>query len=131
MSASWTTLVIGASPHPHRYSYLAVQQLQKHGYPVIALGIHEGMIGQIPIVTSWPSTPVHTVSLYLHPRHQHQYADKLIAMHPVRVIFNPGTENAPLEQHLREAGIAVIEACTLVLLSTHQFETAGLNQEFN
>ncbi|MBX5438210.1 MAG: CoA-binding protein [Thermoflavifilum sp.] len=127
MSVAWTTLVIGASPHPQRYSYLAVQQLHKHGYPVIALGIHEGMIGEIPVITSWPMVPIHTVSLYLHPRHQHLYEQKLLDLHPKRVIFNPGTENPSFEDTLRRAGMVVIEACTLVLLSTHQFETAGLN----
>ncbi|PJJ74983.1 hypothetical protein BXY57_0550 [Thermoflavifilum aggregans] len=126
--AEWTTLVIGASPNPARYSYLAVLRLQEQGYQVIALGQHEGRIGNINIQTSWPEhVAVHTVSLYLHPRHQHLYQDKLLQLHPVRVIFNPGTENQELETILRQAGISVIEACTLVLLSTHQFETAGLN----
>ena len=31
------TLVIGASENPIRYSYLAVQKLIAHQYPVIAL----------------------------------------------------------------------------------------------
>jgi predicted CoA-binding protein len=33
------TLVIGASENPSRYSYLAVQRLNAHQYPVIALGL--------------------------------------------------------------------------------------------
>ncbi|MCL6523750.1 MAG: CoA-binding protein [Thermoflavifilum sp.] len=124
---AFTTLVIGASPNPSRYSYLAVMRLQEHGYPVVALGIHEGQIGKIAIQTQWPNIPIHTVSMYLHPRHQFQYQEKLLQSHPARVIFNPGAENPALAATLQQAGIATIEACTLVLLSTHQFEHAGLN----
>jgi hypothetical protein len=37
------------------------------------------------------------------------------------VIFNPGAENPEAAAVLAQAGITVIEACTLVLLSTGQF----------
>jgi hypothetical protein len=44
-----------------------------------------------------------------------------VALNPRRVIFNPGTESAPLQQALDEAGIEWLEACTLVMLRTGQF----------
>jgi hypothetical protein len=47
--------------------------------------------------------------------------DKLIALNPNRVIFNPGAENAALVADLEKAGISCEEACTLVLLNTGQF----------
>jgi hypothetical protein len=40
---------------------------------------------------------------------------------PRRVIFNPGSENEALAKKLREAGIEVVEACTLVLLRSEAF----------
>ena len=36
-------------------------------------------------------------------------------------IFNPGAENTALQQQLAENGIAVLEACTLVMLRTGAF----------
>jgi uncharacterized protein len=48
-------------------------------------------------------------------------AGAIIAAKPARVIFNPGTENPELEEHLAAAGIAVVHACTLVLLRTGRF----------
>ena len=39
----------------------------------------------------------------------------------MRIVFNPGTENAELEHLAHKNGIETIEACTLVMLSTHQF----------
>jgi hypothetical protein len=42
-------------------------------------------------------------------------------MRPRRVIFNPGAENPSFEQILKNEGIEVERACTLVLLATKQF----------
>ena len=50
--------------------------------------------------------------------------EDLIAARPRRVILNPGTESEPLERALDEHGIPYLEACTLVLLATGQFENA-------
>ena len=41
------------------------------------------------------------------------------------MIFNPGTENPGAYDRLKEAGIKVQEACTLVLLKTGQYESPG------
>jgi hypothetical protein len=40
---------------------------------------------------------------------------------PERIIFNPGAENPELEALADQAGIKVLEACTLVMLNTRQF----------
>jgi hypothetical protein len=42
-------------------------------------------------------------------------------LHPKRIIFNPGAENAELEKLATDNGIKPMEACTLVLLSTGQY----------
>ncbi|MBU3677590.1 MAG: CoA-binding protein, partial [Chitinophagaceae bacterium] len=41
-----TTLVLGASEKPDRYSYKAVTLLQQKQYPVYALGFKAGFINQ-------------------------------------------------------------------------------------
>lgn len=116
------TLVIGASDNPARYSYLAVQQLTRHGHPVIALGKRAGQIGDVPIVTEKPTAgDIDTVTLYLNPTHQEAYYDYILSLHPQRILFNPGTENEAFEEKAREQGIQAMEACTLVLLSTNQY----------
>jgi hypothetical protein len=45
----------------------------------------------------------------------------LAQLKPKRVIFNPGTENPDLYAEIEKLHIQVEEACTLVLLHTHQF----------
>ncbi len=112
------TLVLGASNNPSRYAYKAVNRLVAHGNEVIALGIKDGKIGQIPIVHGRPNIKdLHTISLYLNPSHQKAYYNYLLELHPQRIIFNPGTENAVFMKMAKEKGIEVIAACTLVMLS--------------
>jgi uncharacterized protein len=114
------TLVVGASPHPHRYAHLAVQRLNSQGHPVIAFGRRAGAINDIPIVTRQEEVVVSdldTLTLYLGPDHQAEYLDWFLALNPRRVIFNPGTENPEMESRLSSEGIEVIRACTLVMLS--------------
>jgi uncharacterized protein len=116
------TLVIGATSNPERYSYLAVQKLMAHQQPVIALGNKPGMIGNVPIHTQREVfKDIDTVTLYLNPLHQQEYYDYILSLNPKRIIFNPGTENDAFETMAKKRGIAVMEACTLVLLSTGQY----------
>ncbi len=67
------------------------------------------------------SGPVDTVTMYVGAAISAGLQDKLVALKPRRVIFNPGAENAVLSEALQKAGIACEEACTLVLLNTGQF----------
>lgn len=122
MPHSKKTIVIGASENPERYSYLAVEKLKKYGHPVIALGRKNGMIGDTEIITNPPQEQdVDTVTLYINPELQKQYADYIMLLHPKRLIFNPGTENEELYQMAKANGIVPLEACTLVLLGTGQY----------
>ena len=45
----------------------------------------------------------------------------MIDLKPDRVIMNPGTESDEIEDRLTAKGIAVLKACTLVMLRTGQF----------
>jgi len=117
-----TTLVLGASANPLRYSFRAVEALQKHQFEVVAMGLKEGKIGAIPILLPFAKLPpIHTVTLYLNPQRQEAYLDFILQLHPQRVLFNPGTENSEMAKKLSENGIAWENACTLVLLSTNQY----------
>lgn len=116
------TLVIGASANPERYSNMAVNRLLAKGHEVEALGKRPGEVQGVSIATTpMPLENIDTVTLYLNPRNQQQYYDYIVSLNPKRVIFNPGAENDELEDILKEKGIKVQEACTLVLLSTGQF----------
>ncbi len=116
------TVVLGASDSPMRYSFLAVRRLKSYDHPVIAIGKKEGNIDDTKIITEHPPmNDVDTVTLYLNPAHQQQYYDYILSLHPKRIIFNPGAENAELARLAEDNNIKAMNACTLVLLGTGQY----------
>jgi hypothetical protein len=116
------TVVIGASPDEQRYSHRAVISLERKGHEVVAVGLHQGNIGELSIHTELiPIAGVDTVTMYVHPRHQGYWKDYVHALKPRRVIFNPGAENPEFAEQLEEDGIDCQESCTLVMLSVGTF----------
>jgi predicted CoA-binding protein len=117
-----TTLVLGASSNPERYSFLATHLLHEKGYAVYPFGIKKGQIGDIIILNEWPKAgTIDTVTLYVGPSGQVEYYDAIMGLSPRRIIFNPGTENPTLLAMAQEKGMETIEACTLVMLKTGQY----------
>ncbi|MDD4528013.1 MAG: CoA-binding protein [Candidatus Margulisbacteria bacterium] len=116
------TLIIGASPKESRYSYMAVTKLTELGHEAIPVGIRNGLIAGIEIITGMPKIDdVHTVTLYVGPQNQPPYYNYVLSLKPKRVIFNPGTENDEFHEILKENNVEVLVACTLVLLTTGQY----------
>lgn len=122
MNEKKKTLVLGASDNPSRYSFLAINRLRSHGHPVVAIGKKSSLVGDVTIEKEKKGfDDVDTVTLYLNPFHQKQYYDYIVSLKPKRIIFNPGAENDELYDLATQNGIKPVEACTLVLLSTHQY----------
>ncbi len=116
------TLVLGASLKTDRYSNIAIKRLVERNIEVLAIGLKSGEVSGIPIQTGEPELEnIDTITLYLNPKRQVAYYDYIVSLKPRRVLFNPGTENSDLYKLLRENGIVVEVACTLVLLSTRQY----------
>lgn len=116
------TLVLGASLNPDRYSHIAIHKLVNNNVPVVAVGRAEGVVGGILIQKPFPQfDDIHTVTIYLSARNQIPFYDYILGMSPVRVIFNPGSENPAFGEMLEAAGIEVNYACTLIMLSVHRY----------
>lgn len=116
------TLVLGASEKTERYSNIAIKMLREYGYPVVAMGLREGQVMDVPISKiPLKDITVDTVTLYLNPQNQLPHYQYLLSLNPRRIIFNPGTENPELIELVHQKGIETLEACTLVLLSTGQY----------
>lgn len=112
------TLVLGATPNPERYAYLATMRLHKHGHETVLVGIKSGQIDGVDIQEGMPDVPnVDTVTLYVGPGRQPEYYDYMLSLQPKRIIFNPGTENPELAKLAQAQGIETVEGCTLVMLS--------------
>lgn len=119
---SKTTLVLGASANPSRYSNIAINRLRRHNHPVVAIGKRAGTVADVEVETNQRQIEdLDTITLYLNPTNQKPYYDYILRLKPKRIIFNPGTENDELVTMAEKAGIEPMEACTLVLLSTGQY----------
>lgn len=116
------TLVLGASLKPNRYSNIAIHRLVAKKIPTQAFGLRKGIVNGVPVQTTLDGFKnIHTVTLYLNPSRQVAFYTDIIQLKPVRVLFNPGTENPEFYELLSDNGIEVEVACTLVLLGTGQF----------
>jgi predicted CoA-binding protein len=116
------TLVIGASEKSDRYSNMAIKLLLKKGHEVVAIGIKKGITDSITIENQKVEFKnIDTITLYLNPAAQKDYYSYIINLKPVRIIFNPGTENNELRELAEASSINTEYACTLVLLNLNQF----------
>jgi len=117
-----TTVVLGASINPIRFSNKTVKSLIRHNIPVIPVGNREGKIKGTKILTGKPKLKdIHTISLYLNPKTQKDYYDYILDVCPLRLIFNPGTENHELIKLAIKHNIDVNIGCTLVMLSNNKY----------
>lgn len=116
------TLILGASTNSARYAYLVANKLVRKGYEIVNVGRKVGEVAGVAIQdTSVVHSDIDTITLYVGPKNQEVYYDYILATKPKRVIFNPGSENPDLSKLLTDKGIAVEEACTLVMLNTGQY----------
>ena len=116
--------VVGASDDPKKYSYQAVMLLKEKGHTVFP--IHHA-IREIEGIKVYPSVKdipgqVDTVSLYVSKEISSRLAEDFFTKKPRRIIFNPGAENPDLESRAAAKGIKTMNACTLVMLRTNQFD---------
>jgi len=117
------TLIIGASLKSERYSNKAIHKLRSLDYAVCAFGLRSGKVLDVEIDTELKIyEDIHTVSMYVNPKRQVDFFEYIISLKPKRVIFNPGTENPEFYEVLKRNNITFEESCTLVLLSTGQYE---------
>lgn len=116
------TLILGATTNPARYAYLAAHRLVDAGHEIVNIGIKKGAAAGVEIQRAGVVLrDIDTITLYIGPQRQPEYYDYILETQPKRIIFNPGAENPELEALATQRGIEVVQACTLVLLSTGQF----------
>lgn len=118
--------ILGASDNPERYSYKAFQMLKEYGHTNLPISPKLKELEGTKVFATLSEVPagIDTLTMYVGPELSTKLQSEIIKAHPRRVIFNPGSENSALQKELEKAGVHVVEACTLVLLRTNQFEKA-------
>lgn len=111
--------VVGASADPSRYSHQAVLRFAARGY--VVWGVHPSLpsvAGQpcFRDLAGLPGRP-DVVTMYVNSAIGVALAPAIAACTPRLVILNPGADGAAVEAALRERGLRVLVACSLVLLA--------------
>ena len=120
---SETVAILGASPQPDRYAFKAFELLQEYGHRPIPINpAFDEILGEkcYPTMSDAPK-PIDTITLYLGEARSNPLIDEIVNAKPRRIIMNPGAENSALAAKAEDAGIEVVEGCTLVMLRTGQF----------
>lgn len=124
MSVSQKVAILGASDKIGRYAYKAFSLLRQKDHQVYPINPRLQSIESIKVYPSLNDLDIEidTLTLYLSPQRLEPLVEDILKLKPKRVIFNPGSESKLVQEKLTEAGIFYEEACTLVLLSTGQFD---------
>ena len=117
-------VVLGASNKEDRFSYKAMKLLDKFGYEPLPVHPTLSDIEGFKVFNSLSDIreKIGTLTLYVGPKRISPMIPDILSLKPGRVILNPGTESDELKKALKEAGISFIEACTIIMLKTGQFE---------
>lgn len=118
------TVIIGATPNPSRYAFLAAKMLTSYNHEIVPVGIKDGAVLGIDILDIFEKPKVedvHTVTLYIGPQRQPEHYEYILGLKPRRIIFNPGTENTEFEKMAEARGVETLQACTLVMLRSGQY----------
>jgi len=115
--------ILGASKNPERYSNIAQKLLKEKGYIVFPINPGYEKIYNAVCYKSISDIKenIGTLTVYMNPDRLQGLIDEIIKKKPDRIILNPGSESEIIKEKFVSKGIAVIEACTLVLLKTGQF----------
>jgi predicted CoA-binding protein len=111
------TVVFGYSDQPEKYAYQAYHMLKEYQHEALAFNPRNDQFDQLP-------TEFHTLTMYVSAKVSQLFESQILGLNFKRIIFNPGAENLELAEKCRVKGIHVVEACTLVLLRTKQYEKA-------
>lgn len=115
--------VLGASTHEERYSNMVMHRLAEKGHDAIGVNPTHPDIPGFAVVETIEDLPddVDTLTVYVGAHRSSMLAESILKHGFRRVVFNPGAENPGLEDELRENGVKVVSACSMVMLSTGQW----------
>ena len=115
--------ILGATDDPTKYANMAQNSLRETGHTVFPVNPTKDMVDGLKAYARLEDIPerIDTVTVYVNPSILQGLTDDILAVHPRRVIMNPGTEDEVVAQALEEHGIEVVRGCTLVMTHTGQF----------
>lgn len=130
MQVKEKTVVLGATTNEDRTAWVAIHRLLEAGQEVVPVGIRKGEVAGLEILNlnDFPQIEdVDTLNLYIGEKRQPPYYDYILGLKPRRILFNPGTWNPELAELAKAQGIAIVHACSLVMLATGSYSDFSLS----
>jgi len=108
--------VIGASSKRDKYGNKAVRAFAAEGYTVYPINPNETEIEGLAAYASVADVPgeIDEATFYLHPKWGLSVADAVIEKGIPVVHLNPGAESPELVTKLSDAGVEVIQGCSII-----------------
>ncbi len=116
-NTSRRVIVLGASRSPHKYGNKAVRAYLERGDEVYPVNPHGGMISGQAVYRDLDELPIETtdlVSIYLPPEVGLMLVDLIADFRPAEIWLNPGSESPELIASLKERGLNVVQACSIL-----------------
>lgn len=122
--------IVGASPHPDRYSHQAVLRYRERGWTVWPVNPGATPVAGLPAMSDLAALPARPdiVCLYVNPQIGMTLLDAIVAVRPQVLWLNPGADGEPLRSAARARGLTVHEGCTLVVLGWGDPLAVGLGE---
>lgn len=116
-----TAAIIGASSDPAKFGNKAVKAFAGHGYQVWPVNPRETKIEGWPVFKSITEVPQRPglVSVYLPPPVLLKVLPDIAAKGCDELWLNPGTESPEVLALAEKLGLNIIQACSIVGLSSH------------
>jgi predicted CoA-binding protein len=121
--------IVGASPDPAKYSFMAVQRFRARGWTVWPIHPTAAEVAGLPVVRDLAALPARPelVCLYVNPRIGLGLLDAIAALRPRALWLNPGADGPGIAAAARARGLRTVEACVLVALAQGDpLEVAGI-----
>ena len=111
-----TIAIVGASTNREKYSNRAVRAYRAEGYTVYPVNPNAEEIEGLKAYPSVLDVPgeIALASIYLPPKWGLRAADDIIAKGIPEVFLNPGAESPELVAKLQQAGVTVIQGCSII-----------------
>jgi predicted CoA-binding protein len=110
-------MVIGASANRAKFGNKAVRAYLRQGHEVLPVNPHESTIEGLAVFHSIESVPgpIDRATIYVPPQMGAAVVAALAKRRDVgEVWFNPGSESPELVEQATQAGLDVIQACSIV-----------------
>jgi hypothetical protein len=115
-----TIAILGASNDRNKFGNKAVRAYIKAGWSVFPVNLNEEVIEGLTVYKSMLDIPeqIELASFYLRPIVGEKVVDDVIKKGVKKVFLNPGSESEDIIKKLKDSGIEIVQACSIIAIGS-------------